>query len=45
MAWQSGSGGAVPYNAIVMGTTADGEKLYMGRVLHQGSLTPGKVSL
>ena len=43
MAWQSVPGHVIPPHAVVMGTTADGEKLYIGRALHDGTLTPGKV--
>ncbi|XP_065209329.1 uncharacterized protein LOC135837847 [Planococcus citri] len=43
VAWQSASNGQVPKNAIVAGQTSDGEKLYIGRAIHQSSLTPGKV--
>lgn len=43
MAWQSFQGNHIPPSAIVVGSTVDGEKLYMGRALHDGTLTPGKV--
>jgi len=43
VAWQSFQGNHIPPNAIVIGSTVDGEKLYMGRTLHDGTLTPGKV--
>ncbi|KAK7871550.1 hypothetical protein R5R35_010350 [Gryllus longicercus] len=43
VAWQQSSGGHVPPRAIVGGHTANGERLYIGRVLHNGALTPGKV--
>ncbi|CAH4035651.1 unnamed protein product [Pieris brassicae] len=34
---------AIPDGAIPAGNTGDGEPLYLGRVKHRGSLTPGKV--
>ena len=43
--WQNSQGGHVPKKAVVVGETASKEKLYAGRVLHDGTLTPGKVSL
>lgn len=43
VAWQFARNGEVPPEAIAAGTTQDGEKLYIGRVLHEGSLSPGKV--
>lgn len=45
VAWQYARNGEIPDEAIVAGTTQDGEKLYVGRVLHEGSLTPGKVKV
>lgn len=33
----------MPEGAVEMGCTADGEKLYMGRAIHGGSQTPGKI--
>jgi len=41
--WQSASDGNVPEEAFVAGMTKEGEKLYVGRVFHDGTLTPGKV--
>lgn len=41
--WEYASGGNVPPEAIAVGQTVDGEKLYVGRALHEGTLTPGKV--
>ncbi|XP_011690934.1 PREDICTED: natterin-3-like [Wasmannia auropunctata] len=41
--WEFCSNGEVPSDAIVAGQTADGEPLYVGRVLHSGSQTIGKV--
>ncbi|XP_069675581.1 natterin-3-like [Periplaneta americana] len=41
--WQNASDGDVPPNALHVGTTQNGELLYVGRVLHDGTLTPGKV--
>ena len=45
LVWQNSSGGQVPPGAVSVGETATGEKLYAGRVLHDGTLTLGKVSL
>jgi hypothetical protein len=42
--WQNSSGGKVPPEAVLVGETATGEKLYAGRVLHDGTLTLGKVT-
>lgn len=42
VAWQSFQGYILP-NAIMIGYTVDGDKLYMGRALIDGTLTPGKV--
>ncbi|KAJ8724290.1 hypothetical protein PYW08_015764 [Mythimna loreyi] len=41
--WQFSTGGAVPPGAVAAGVTADGEKLYFGRVTHDGCTTPGKI--
>ncbi|XP_041988952.1 uncharacterized protein LOC121740345 [Aricia agestis] len=41
--WQFATGGAVPPGAVEAGVTADGEKLYFGRVNHDGCTTPGKI--
>ena len=41
--WQFSTGGAVPPGAVAAGVTADGEKLYYGRVTHDGCTTPGKI--
>lgn len=41
--WEFCANGSIPDDAIVVGQTLDGEKLYMGRALYQGSQTPGKV--
>ena len=43
--WQNSSGGQVPPEAVAVGETLTGEKLYAGRVMHDGTLTLGKVSL
>ncbi|XP_025201272.1 uncharacterized protein LOC112598849 isoform X1 [Melanaphis sacchari] len=43
VAWQTAQGNHIPPNAIVVGATVNGEKLYMGRTLHDGTLTPGKI--
>lgn len=42
-AWADDCHGRVPINAIVIGQSCNGENLYMGRVMHDGTLTPGKV--
>jgi hypothetical protein len=41
--WQSASDGHVPEEALAAGMTKEGERLYVGRVFHDGTLTPGKV--
>jgi hypothetical protein len=41
--WQTASDGNVPVEALAVGMTKEGEKLYVGRVFHDGTLTPGKV--
>ncbi|CAH0399177.1 unnamed protein product [Chilo suppressalis] len=41
--WLPGSYGQVPIGAIPAGNTHAGEPLYIARVSHQGSFTPGKV--
>lgn len=33
----------IPQNAVPGGETKDGEPLFIGRVNHESSLTPGKV--
>lgn len=35
--------GTIPSGAIMIGKTMDGEPLYMGRCLYEGTQTPGKV--
>ncbi|XP_036147284.1 uncharacterized protein LOC105833177 [Monomorium pharaonis] len=42
-AWEFCSNGEVPEDAIIAGQTGDGEPLYVGRVLHSGSQTIGKI--
>lgn len=42
--WEFASNGAIPANAVVAGQNAEGEPLYVGRVLHNGAQTIGKVS-
>jgi hypothetical protein len=42
-AWTSTSGGRIPADALVAGETATKENLYVGRVVHDGTLTIGKV--
>ncbi|XP_045494361.1 uncharacterized protein LOC123693349 [Colias croceus] len=41
--WVSTSRDEIPENAIPAGNTHVGEPLYLGRVKHRGSMTPGKV--
>jgi len=41
--WQTARQGHVPAEALAAGMTKEGEKLYVGRVFHDGTLTPGKV--
>lgn len=43
MSWIDSEGGAVPSNAVVGGNTNDGETLYIGRVVHNGTVTVGKI--
>ncbi|KOX67602.1 hypothetical protein WN51_08704, partial [Melipona quadrifasciata] len=42
-AWEFCSNGSVPSDAVIAGQTSDGEPLYVGRVLHNGAQTVGKV--
>lgn len=42
-AWTFASNGVIPDDAVVAGQTSEGEPLYVGRVLHNGSQTIGKV--
>ncbi|XP_041968107.1 uncharacterized protein LOC121725282 [Aricia agestis] len=41
--WIPANNGSVPPQAIIAGNTHSAEPLYIGRVRHRGSLTPGKV--
>lgn len=41
--WEFATNGVVPTGAIEVGRTADGERLYLARCLHEGTQTPGKV--
>ncbi|XP_023245255.1 uncharacterized protein LOC106637623 isoform X2 [Copidosoma floridanum] len=41
--WTSVSGSDIPPNAILGGTSESGEPLYIGRVDHENTKTPGKV--
>lgn len=41
--WRNEANGGVPFRAIEVGHTADGETLYLGRGRHQGAVIPGKV--
>ncbi|CAH1161215.1 unnamed protein product [Phyllotreta striolata] len=41
--WIATSGGNIPPNALTAGQSEEGEPLYIGRVVHDGALTVGKV--
>lgn len=41
--WVQASFGNIPPNAVSAGNTSNGERLYVGRAHHEGSLTVGKV--
>ncbi|XP_049871104.1 uncharacterized protein LOC126370298 [Pectinophora gossypiella] len=41
--WQFSTNGEVPPGAVEAGVTSSGEKLYFGRVTHDGCTTPGKI--
>jgi len=43
LSWVEGSGGNTPTNAVEGGHENDGEKLFIGRVIHEGTVTVGKV--
>lgn len=43
VSWVPSGHGQYLHNAVVGGNTASGEPLYIGRVHHMGSLTPGKI--
>ncbi|CAB0008995.1 unnamed protein product [Nesidiocoris tenuis] len=43
VAWRPASGGDIPSQAIKAGQTSAGEPLFVGRTMHEGTLTPGKV--
>lgn len=43
--WEFASAGTVPEGAVSCGQTVDGELLYIGRALYQGTQTPGKVQV
>ena len=45
IAWVPDSDGNVPNGALPVGETQNGEALYMGRVEHESTLTPGKVPI
>ncbi|CAD6208316.1 GSCOCG00003325001-RA-CDS [Cotesia congregata] len=42
-AWEFASNGVIPEGAVVGGQTSEGEPLYVGRVLHNGAQTVGKI--
>lgn len=41
--WEQTSYGNIPPNAVLAGNTTTGERLFVGRAHHDGSLTVGKV--
>lgn len=41
--WEFATHGTIPDGALEVGRTGDGEPLYMGRAIHEGIQTPGKV--
>ncbi|KAK8784109.1 hypothetical protein V5799_009529 [Amblyomma americanum] len=41
--WVASSGGSVPGRAVEGGRTSSGEKLYIGRTHHEGTVTVGKI--
>ncbi|KAL4711431.1 hypothetical protein ACJJTC_016185 [Scirpophaga incertulas] len=41
--WKPSSNGQIPHDAIVAGNTQTAEPLYIGRVSHQRTMTPGKI--
>lgn len=43
--WEFATGGEIPPSAVECGVTIEGEKLYYGRCIHQGTQTPGKVCI
>lgn len=43
LSWQFATNGDIPPGALEIGRTTDGEPLYAGRCMWEGSQTPGKV--
>lgn len=43
--WEFATSGTIPEGGVSCGQTADGELLYIGRALYQGTQTPGKVQV
>jgi len=43
LSWVDSAAGGVPPNAVVGGKEKNGETLYIGRVVHAGTVTVGKV--
>uniref|UniRef100_T1IZF9 Uncharacterized protein n=1 Tax=Strigamia maritima TaxID=126957 RepID=T1IZF9_STRMM len=41
--WVETSGGQIPENAVEGGVTQEGEKLYIGKAVHENAMTCGKV--
>lgn len=43
--WEFATSGTIPEGAVKCGQTSDGEPLYVGRALYQGTQTPGKIQV
>jgi co-chaperonin GroES (HSP10) len=43
--WEFTAGGTLPEGAVSCGQTSEGELLYVGRAMYQGTQTPGKVQV
>ncbi len=43
VSWVEGTGSDIPVNAVPGGVEDGGETLYIGRVLHEGTVTVGKI--
>ena len=43
LSWVAGSNGEVPDDAVKGGEADDGEVVYIGRAIHEGTVTIGKV--
>ena len=42
-AWEFAVNGEIPLGAVGAGWTLEGERLFYGRAIHDGTQTPGKV--